>query len=326
MKRFLGFAGLCLLSYGDSFTPFLTVGKAESSLLTQQFPSELTAPSPSLPPQIELLRPGSEPRQLLRFKPALRKPQTVTVTINMTMTLSVAGQSAPPVPLPATVMKLQTTVTEVEESGDIHYEFAYLDVEVVPDGKTLPELVQVMRSGAQEMVGFKGEIIVDSRGRNKSGKFTIPEKISNNSKQFLQQLANSLEQLSSPFPEEAVGKGAQWRVTSASFLSGMAVKEIATYELKNLQDNQAILSVQIEQQAPPQVLNSQQLPQGGNLTLQSFNSQGRGQVEIRLDRLMPMRSVVSVNSQTEVKAGGSQNQPETTVGTKLRAEMTLESQ
>ena len=139
------------------------------------------------------------------------------------------------------------------------------------------------------------------------------------------QMSKSLEQLASPLPAEAVGKGAKWRVSSSSDFMGMNVNNIATYELAGWQDGVASLNVSIEQQANPQNITSPQLPPGTTLTLKSLASQGRGAATMRLDRLMPFRSTASVSSNSEMSAKNAGSSEELTITTKMVMEMTLES-
>jgi hypothetical protein len=175
------------------------------------------------------------------------------------------------------------------------------------------------------MVGVKGSFIMDNRGFNKGGNFILPEGVDNNLKQMVRQMSKSIEQLTSPLPAEAVGKGAKWRVSSSSDFSGMNMNVISTYELASWQDGVASLNLSIEQQANPQNITSPQLPPGTTLTLKSLASQGRGAITRRLDRLNPFRSTASVSSNSEMSAKTAGSSEELTITTKMVMEMSLES-
>jgi hypothetical protein len=326
MKKTLFLASLCLATAGWAIELSPASLSAETPLVVQQPDRGVSAPvANSKTPQVELLNPGVEPRQQLRLKPAIDVKETTVMTLKVDMEISALGRSSP-AKSPVSVMTFETKVTKIDPNGDIHYEFAYTNADITGDtGNTPPAARDAMRSALKSMVGMKGSFIIDNRGFNKGGNFILPQGADNNLKQMVGQMSKSIEQLASPLPAEAVGKGAKWRVSSSSDFSGMNLNDISTYELASWQDGVASLNVSIEQQANPQNITSPQLPPGTTLTLKSFASQGRGKVTARLDRLMPFRSTVSVSSNSEMSGKNAGSSEELTITTKMTMEMTLES-
>ena len=326
MKKTLFLASLCLATAGWAIELSPASLSAETPLVVQQPDRGVSAPAAnSKTAQVELLNPGVEPRQQLRLKPAIDLKETTVMTLKMDMEISAAGRSSP-AKSPVSVMTFETKVTKIDPNGDIHYESAYTNVDITGDTENTPPAVRdAMRSTLKSMVGMKGSFIMDNRGFNKGSNFILPEGADNNLKQMVRQMSKSLEQVASPLPAEAVGKGAKWRVSSSSDFSGLNVNDIATYELASWQDGVASLNVIIEQQANPQNITSPQLPPGTILTLKSFTSQGRGKVTARLDRLNPFLSTVSVSSNSEMSAKTAGSSQESPITTKMVMEMTLES-
>ncbi|MEG4144926.1 hypothetical protein [Microcoleus sp. Pol12B5] len=320
-------ASLCLVSAGWAIELSPASLSAETPLVVQQPARGLSAPAPSSKtPQVELLNPGVEPRQQLRLKPAINVKEITVMTVKMNMDISASGQSSAAAKIPVSVMTFETKVTKIDSNGDIYYEFAYTNANIVGDtGNTQPAALNAMRSALKNIVGVKGSFIMDNRGFHKGGDIILPAGADNNVKQMVRQMSKSLEQLGSPLPAEAVGKGAKWRVSSSSGFSGMNVNDIATYELASWQDGVVSMNVSIEQQANPQNISSPQLPAGSTLTLKSFSSQGRGKVTGRLDRLIPFRATVSISSNSEMSAKNAGSSEELTITTKMAMEMTLES-
>ena len=327
MKKTLFLASLCLATAGWAIELSPASLSAETPLVVQQPDRGVSAPAAnSKTPQVELLNPGVEPRQQLRLKPAIDVKQTTVMTVKMDMEISALGRSSPAAKIPVSVMAFETKVTKIDPNGDIHYEFAYTNADIAGDTGNMPPAVRdAMRSALKSMVGVKGSFIMDNRGFHKGGNFILPQGADNNLKQMVEQMSKSIEQLTSPLPAEAVGKGAKWRVSSSSDFSGMNMNVISTYELASWQDGVASLNVSIEQQANPQNLTSPQLPPGTTVTLKSFASQGRGATTMRLDRLMPFRSTGSVSSNSEMSAKTAGSSEELTITTKMVMEMTLES-
>ncbi len=280
---------------------------------------------PTVQPKVELLNAGTEPRQELRFKPMVNAQQTATMTMNMDMSSSIAGQPLPSVKLPATAMTMKTVVTKVDNKGDIHYQFSYSNVDVMGNTTFPPQVLNAMRSQIKKMVGMSGSAIVDNLGQTKEASFVLPEGLDQNTKQMLEQTFNSLEQLYSPLPEQAVGIGAKWRVSSSPSTGGMKLTNVTTYELVSLKDNVATLNVSVEQHAAPQNLTQPGLPTKVTITLKSYDSQGQGQVMMPLDFVMPTRSTVSMRSNSEMNLREAGKVEETTMDTNLFTEFTLES-
>jgi hypothetical protein len=326
MKKTLFLASLCLATAGWAIELSPASLSAKTPIVVQQPDRGVSAPAAnSKTAQVELLNPGVEPRQQLRLKPAIDLKETTVMTLKMDMEISAAGRSSP-AKSPVSVMTFETKVTKIDPNGDIHYEAAYTNVDITGDpGNTPPAVRDAMRSTLKSMVGMKGSFIMDNRGFNKGGNFILPEGADNNLKQMVRQMSKSLEQVASPLPAEAVGKGAKWRVSSSSDFSGIKVNDISTYELASWQDGVASVNVSIEQQANPQNITSPQLPAGTTLTLKSLASQGRGATTMRLDRLMPVRSTWSVNSNSEMSAKTAGSSQESPITTKMVMEMTLES-
>lgn len=327
IKKTLFVAAICLGSAGWAIELFPTSSQAETRLVTQQPAGDTSGVSaPSKSPQVQLLNPGSAPQQQLRLKPSLGVKKTTNMAVKMEMGAATADKSMNAIKVPTMVLTIDTKATKIDSNGDIHYEFSYANADIAGDTPNLPTAaLDAMRSTVKKLVGLKGSFIMDSRGAHKGGDFILPEGTDNNFKQMVQNMSKSLEQLSSPLPLEAVGQGAKWRISSSSNLSGMNVNQIATYELISLQDGVATLKTSVEQQANPQNLTSPQLPPGATLSLKSFVSQGGGEVIMRLDRLMPVRSVISINSQTEMGVKNAGNPEEVTIKTKMLMEMTLDS-
>lgn len=327
MKKTLFITSLCLASAGWAIELSPASLSAEIPLVVQQPAGDVSEPrSDAKPVQVELLNPGVEPRQQLRLKPTLGVKQTTTMAVKMEMEVSTADRSTKVNKVPTMVLTIDTKATKLDTNGDIHYDFLYASADIAADTPNLPTAaLDSMRSAVKKLVGLKGSFIMDSRGASKGGSFTLPEEADNNTKQMVQNMSKSLQQLASPLPAEAVGKGAKWRISFPSNVSGMNVNQTATYELIGLQDGVATLKTSVEQQANPQNLTLSQLPAGSTMAIKSFASQGQGEVIMRLNQLMPVRSVVSINSNSEISIKVAGKPEEVTIKTKLLMEMTLDS-
>lgn len=326
MKRILLIASFLFLSTGLVVELSPNSSKAETPILVQQSADIILPSVPSQSLQIQLENPGVEPRQQLQLKPNLGVKQTTTMVVKMDMGTSTPDKSMNMTKVPTMILTIDTKANKIDANGDIHYDFSYTQADLAGESSTLPTAaLDAMRISLKRLVGFKGSAIMDSRGNHKKAEFTLPEGADNNFKQIVQQMSKSLGQLSAPLPAEAVGKGAKWSISSPSNVSGINLNQIATYELISLQDGVVTLSITMKQEAKPQKLTLPQLPAGANIALKSFASQGQGEVIMRLDQLMPVRSAVSMNSNSEMSVKIAGTSEELTIKTKMLMEMNLDS-
>jgi hypothetical protein len=287
-------------------------------------PTTATTPAPSRP-VVELLSAGATPRQVLRYKPAVNTKQTATITMNMEMELSIAGEPTPIGNLPGTAITFETLVNQVDPNGDIHYQFQYTNVQLVGESKLTPAQRAKLLAQIQKLRGIHGAVVVDNRGQTKFGKFDLPPDLDSADKKMLKQISNSVEQLSSPLPEPALGVGAKWRVLAAPKFNGMQFKQITTFELVSVQAGGMTLNISQEQQAPPQQMNTTQLPKGKTLNLKSLVGSGKGQMFVKLDRIVPMNSNLNAQMHSEMEAPNPPGMP-MKMTTNIKMRLNLKSQ
>ncbi|AFY88882.1 DUF6263 family protein [Chroococcidiopsis thermalis] len=294
MKKLLLYSSICCLVTASG----LTVNAETLSLVKQQAKTQIAAATAQ--PQVELLEVGNEPRQELRFRPQANAKQTSTMTLQMDTDVSMAGQTMPKVDLPPITVAIDTVVTKVEPNGNIHFKSSYSNVDVMNSSSLPPQVLEAMRSQMKKMVGTSGSFIIDNRGQIQTAKFASSQKSDANLKQFSEQMSTSFDQMSSPLPQEAIGIGAKWRVTTTPSLLGMSVQQTITYELVNLKDNIATLNIWFEQHANPQKLTLPGIPNGATVTLKSLESKGDGRLMMQLDRPFPLRANLIANSKNEM--------------------------
>ncbi|HEY9824988.1 MAG TPA: hypothetical protein V6D19_06050 [Stenomitos sp.] len=283
-----------------------------------------TPPAATVRPVLELITPGTEPRQILRLKPTVNVKQTATLTMGMDIGLSVAGKSIPVEKLPATKVAFELSPDRIAANGNIDYHFQYTSVDWVGTSPLPTELLSKLRAQTEALKGIVGKVTVDNRGQIKAGRFEVPPTISSSARQMLKQISHSADQLSAPLPEPAVGLGAKWRITSQPKFNGISLKQVATYELVKLQPDQATLRIGIEQQAPPQTIQipaeGTDSPANDTLALKSFTGQGQGTITFRFDRLLPTASTLQIRSNATMQ---SPNPPKAPIDLDTTNQMTM---
>ena len=278
------------------------------------------------PPKFQLLNPGAEPRQELRFKPVAGSKQRSVMTMKTDMKMSVDGKPVPAFTIPATVATIDTVINKVEPNGDISYDFSYSDVDVVEDPKVDPKLIEAMRKQLPQLKGMKGSGVMDNRGNTKKVNLALGDIKDPFLKQMMQKFGDSLSRISSPVPEEAVGKGAQWAIANQINFNGINITQTQTYNLVDIKDDVATVLVNVQQQAQPmQKVSLPGLPPSAALTLQSYNGKGQGKSQIILDKLMPVNSNVSVSSNVNWNGKFTSQAKNTTMNQNILIQVDMDS-
>jgi hypothetical protein len=105
--------------------------------------------------------------------------------------------------------------------------------------------------------------------------------------QLLDQLQQSLGQMGAPFPEEPVGIGARWAVTSEVQQQGMKLQQVATYELTELSGDKGAARIDLKQFAPRGAVTPPGLPPNVKAEIVSLDSRGLGKLRFDLKRSVP---------------------------------------
>jgi hypothetical protein len=116
MKKTLLMASLLFLSTGWAIEFFPTSGQAETRLVAQQPAGDNSGVSASSKsPQFQLLAPGSEPRQQLRYKPNIDVNKTTTLAVKMEMESATADKSLNVTKVPTMVLTMDTKATKIDD-------------------------------------------------------------------------------------------------------------------------------------------------------------------------------------------------------------------
>lgn len=233
-------------------------------------------------PGLRLLNAGAGDKHLLRYSPT--KGTTYGLVMTMEMDL---GMGLDP---PATSVTMEITVTDVTPEGDISYDFRFTDLDM--EGAPLPP-------EAEKMMDMTGSAVMDSRGVSKAGKFNVPDDAPAALKQMVSKFEEQLNQLSCPFPEDAVGIGAKWTLTQDIDTPAFGLRQVATFELVELKGNRGKLKFSLKQSAEDQEMKG--LPGGAKATLLSLDSSGGGELEFDLSKPFPVKSFIDISSDIRVK-------------------------
>jgi hypothetical protein len=222
---------------------------------------------------IDLLSRGAQPRDRLRLASAAGSTSEGTVREDLVTKQTVSGIEQPATQVTVTA-DLRTTVTSVDEDGVRTISFVY-------DNSNLPELN-----------GAGGSYVVTDRGFTSDGTFTYPPGTDAATQDALGQLQSDVASLSTPFPFEAVGVGARWRVTEHPTANGVTSTQVVVFTLVARDDNRIVLRTKIRRSAPTQPIETTDLPTNATATLVGTRGNGAGDVTVDLNQVLPNASTV----------------------------------
>jgi hypothetical protein len=272
--------------------------------------------------KIKLLEPGGEPRQVLRLHPKAGDKQTLNMTLKMTMGMKLGEMENPPMKLPAMVMTMEVTVKDVSPQGDISSELVMTDASVADEPGVLPQVAETMKSSLGNLKGLTGTGLTSNRGVNKGTEINLPAGADPQVRQAMDQMKDSVANLSSPLPEEAIGAGAKWEVTMPLKSQGMSINQTTTYELVSLKEDHLNTKVSINQTAPKQKVQSPTMP-NLKLDLLKMSGTGTGELSFNLAQLLPASGAIT--SHTDLLMGVGAGAQQQTMSMKMDIDLHLEA-
>ncbi|MHC4461468.1 MAG: DUF6263 family protein [Planctomycetota bacterium] len=265
---------------------------------------------------VKLLDPGAQPRTLLRYKFQANRTEKMVMEMSMAMAMQIGDQKQPETQVPATRMTMTIDSKEVSPEGDLHYEFELEQAEVLPKPGANPAVVNAMKQQMSSAQDLRGSATVTSRGFTRDVEIKPLPGIDPQIRQSMDEMKQSINQMSAPLPEEPVGRGARWQVTMPVETSVMKVTQIATYTLSEIQGDKVKFDITIKQSALPQEIDTPGAAPGGKVFLESLKSSGKGTVELQMTNLVPT-SNINMTTTNVVSANNQKIKTTATIGMKI---------
>jgi hypothetical protein len=264
-------------------------------------------------PEVSVVDPGAEPRQVLQYA---WQPGT-TVTSRLSTQLSITqrqGDQTRSQDAPETSITLSTTVASIAPDGNATVDVAYEDASVEDDGSLSDTQLEQVQESLDAIEGVTGSLVMAPSGAVIDSQLQIPDDVDPTVQQLLEQLDEQAAQLGVPFPAEAVGEGARWQAVQEVEASGLDFRQEATYRLREIDGQELTLAVRVRQSADPQTIDTPQ----GTVEVQEFTGKGKGTTVTVLTEPLPGRSNLRLNVRQQLAGGGTTL--EQTIRTKVRLE------
>jgi hypothetical protein len=263
------------------------------------------AADPTSAATVDLLKPGSRPRETLRSTVTAGTVQTASLHQELDLDQVIAGQRSAPTSVSVDT-GVRMTVAAVDASGRRTINFAYLN------------------SNVPALNGVTGSYTITDRGFTEGGQFNVPPGADPSLQAVLSQLEDQLGSLSTPLPEEAVGVGARWVVTQHPVLNGIAMRQEIAYELDQRDGSTVSIHQTLRQRAANQELDPSTLPPGASATLRKSAGGGRGEAALDLARVLPLRAQITgrIRQVIAFEQDGQRGQIRQTVTTNVTVQST----
>lgn len=252
-------------------------------------------------PDVKLLGAGSEPRSVLRYKFEKGRSETIRL-VNQTQARMKLENGEAPAPVTPEIELLTTLrIDDLLPGPSARRSLSVDQVRVLPTKgvkKALIDQLQGLLSGVAEL---KGGDVIDDHGVLHEVSLDTSGVSKPELRAMMDALQQSFGQMGAPMPDEAVGVGAKWEVTTRLGTQGLALKQVSAYELTSREGDKGHLKISIRQSAPPGKFNPPGLPEGASAELVAMSSSGTGELDFDLSRCTPAGQVEST-THLEMKA------------------------
>ncbi|MHC4472191.1 MAG: hypothetical protein ACYS99_14665, partial [Planctomycetota bacterium] len=143
------------------------------------------------------------------------------------------------------------------------------------------------------------------RGIHRNTSYDTPPPETPFSRLIFDSIAEIVEQVATPLPEEPVGIGARWEVSYARNREGVRFTQTVTFELESLDESEARLRAYVAVAGLNQDFEHPEVPADADARLKSGHGTGEGELVIGFDRLgdRMVRLTVEIRMEFSVTIG-----------------------
>jgi hypothetical protein len=242
---------------------------------------------------IRLIDQGAEPRKELRYKFKGGETDTLVVEMKMAIAVELGGQKRPAVWAPMTRIVTTVESKSVSPEGDLFVESTVTAIDMVSDPESdikMTEATRKLKEKLQSLMGCREQYTLTPQGISKNAETSHCSAGSQEGQQTMDNLRQPIAML--PFPDEPVGKGARWEVTTPVSNSKFILSQVVTYTLRDMNEDKVSVETMVKQDAPPGELTT--VP-GAEVKLEAFESRGSAVIETSLTKPIPLLTLLKMN-------------------------------
>ncbi|MBM4360796.1 MAG: hypothetical protein FJ096_22035, partial [Deltaproteobacteria bacterium] len=219
---------------------------------------------------LEVLSTGAEPRRKLRHRAKAGTRARIAFDYDVAMMQTTAGQDPSARPVPA--LAIGVALTRVAGDGKAGWTVAIDSAKATPDGDLEKLLAEEVAPLLASLVGKKATLLSDDRIATPLDG-ARPEGLDREALQIWSSVDEAVRDLEVSVPQEAVGVGAKWRVTSRLRRAGMAY--VRTTEFERVEGKGLALRGTFTERPIATKARDPMMPEGMNVTASGGDGSGK---------------------------------------------------
>lgn len=249
---------------------------------------------------------GEAPREAIRYR--FTPGATANATMTMGMQISMGGQQMPASAMPAVETPVTVRITEVRPDGSARYEYEVASPALAVGSGSDPALDQSLASSLSQAGGASGWYRMDARGNILEGSQTLAQDaaLPAQAGQLLNDFQGQMQQLSAPFPAEAVGVGARWQATTTAVLMATPMTMTMDYTLLARDGDTVELGMTMVQAATAPAAPVAGIPAELQSALGAMRATGTGKLTVDLNSMVPKSEMTMSTSMSMAMPGRGQ--------------------
>ena len=267
--------------------------------------------------ELTLLEAGTEPRQRLEYQLSAGVKQSFELRMKMNMGMEMSGTKMPIPEIPAFIMVMDLEVSAVTPDGEATWSAKINKAEMEAGGD--PSMARAMGSSLDSLKGMSYRGKLARNGRMSGLEIDLPGTLPPQLTQMVDSMKQQMQQMTMPFPEEAVGIGARWKVAQKVALTGFAIDSSIENKLVAREGSRAVIEVTMSQSAPAQKMKLPGMPVDADLT--HLSGKGGGKMTYGLSRA-PWPEDVEMNLDMDMGMAVEQNGQRQELGMSIGMNMT----
>lgn len=273
-------------------------------------------------PVVRLLDAGAEPRSAASYAIAKGAVKPLQMDMDLEMAMEAAGMKLPATKMPTMVLLFNFTTGD-RAGAEWPIDGKLSKISVTARGETQDQIAAGLRPQLQQLEGLGMNYFVDEKGRIRDVKVTLPPALPPMAGQMMSGMTQSVESMTSPLPNEAIGIGAKWEVLSRIVANGADLLQVSTFTLEKRNGDVLSLNADVRQFAAKEAVNPPGMPKGATARLLSYKCQGGGKPVFDLTDVAPTNGSMSIQSSMSIElkmdVEGQSEKQTTSVDTKMTA-------
>jgi hypothetical protein len=226
---------------------------------------------------IEILSEGAEPRFQLKYQAPAGTKQKMEMSMDMTMDIAGMGKMT----TPTIIMLGDMEVVSVAADGKSTNKMTFTGVEVKDTKDSMPGAGDAIKDAMAKIKGTSTTMVLEPNGKVVSVEVDAPNDPM--LAQTMDQAKQGLDKMVTQLPDQAVGKGAKWRVKQTIEQGGIKMDQTIAFEVVEITATTAKLKGVLSMSAPKQTMD-----QGGiSATVEKMDGNGTTELDIDFTKVVP---------------------------------------